>query len=80
MFNIIDTRTGSVVAEAFDFKEAKRLATTYRRYENLSKDPHSWKKVQIKKKVEAPIRTFYSEPCCDSLRDRNCEMYGRPHS
>lgn len=78
MFSIIDSRSNRVVAEAFDYKEAKFLASQYRKSQHISyKD---WAIIKIKKKKVAPVKFYFvDDGCCDSLRDRNCELYGRPH-
>lgn len=78
MFNIIDSRSNKIVAEAFDYKEAKFIASQYRKSQCISyKD---WTIIKIKKKKSAPVKIYFSDSgCCDSIRDRNCELYGRPH-
>tara|TARA_Y100000022_G_scaffold197206_1_gene205334 strand:+ start:2242 stop:2487 length:246 start_codon:yes stop_codon:yes gene_type:complete len=77
MFNVIDTRNKQVVAQAFTYKEAKLMATKYRRSQYISSK--DWQLVAIKKKKEAPIKVYYSDDtgCCDALRDNALELYGR---
>jgi murein L,D-transpeptidase YafK len=76
MFNIIDSRSGLVVAKASDYKSAKLEASKYRRQEYI----RDWKLVQIKKQKEAPVRVYHDDSgCCDALRDRSLEIYGRLH-
>ena len=79
MFNIIDTRNNQIVAQAFTFKEAKLMATKYRRSQYMRST--DWKLVAIKKAKEAPVKVYYSDDtgCCDALRDRSLELYGRLH-
>lgn len=77
MFNIIDTRNNQIVAQAFTFKEAKLMATKYRRSQYLKSS--DWRLVAIKKAKEAPVKVYFNtdDGCCDALRDRRCELYGR---
>lgn len=79
MFNVIDTRSNKVVGIAYTYKEAKAMASAYRRSQYIKKE--DWKVITFKKRIEAPVRTFFAtdDGCCDSLRDRNCEIYGRAH-
>ena len=73
MFNIIDSRTGAVVAVASDFASAKHEATKYRRAQFIT----DWKLVMIKKQKQAPVRVYHDDSgCCDALRDRRSELYG----
>lgn len=81
MFNIIDTRNQTIVAQAFDFAEAKAIAGSYRRAQHIPSE--QWQLVAIKKKKEAPVRTTYFTPgdsgddgCCDRIRDRRREVFG----
>jgi len=75
MYNIIDTRNSTIVAQAQDYDEAKSIASCYRKQEFITSE--NWKLIQIKKKKEAPIRTFFiDDGCCDSLRDRRMETFG----
>tara|TARA_R100001509_G_scaffold147898_1_gene105437 strand:- start:995 stop:1240 length:246 start_codon:yes stop_codon:yes gene_type:complete len=77
MFNVIDTRNKQVVAQAFTYKEAKLLATKYRRSQYISSK--DWQLVAIKRKQEAPVKVYFQtdDGCCDALRDRSLELYGR---
>lgn len=73
MFNIIDSRSGAVVAVASDFASAKREASKYRRAQYIN----DWQLVKIKKQKEAPVRVYHDDSgCCDALRDRRSELYG----
>ena len=77
MYTIIDSRYQTIVAEVYDFKEAKLTASRYRRAEKLNGE--QWKLIQIKKKPEPPIKTsFIDDGCCDALRDRRMELFGKP--
>ena len=79
MFNIIDTRISRVVAQAFTYKEAKLLATKYRKSQYMKAS--DWKLISIKRTQESPVKVYHSDEngCCDALRDRNLELYGRLH-
>ena len=79
MFNVIDTRSNKVAGIAYTYKEAKAMASAYRRSQYIKKE--NWQVIAIKKRIEPPVRTYFAtdDGCCDSLRDRNCEIYGRAH-
>ncbi len=77
MYTIIDSRYQTIVAEAFDFKEAKLSASRYRKAEKLNGE--QWRLIQIKKKPAPPVKTYFiDDGCCDALRDRRMELFGKP--
>lgn len=55
------------------------MATKYRKSQYISSK--DWQLVAIKKKQEAPVKVYFQtdDGCCDALRDRSLELYGRLH-
>lgn len=68
---------GQVVASADTFAQAKTEANIFRRKHFITQ----WRDVTFKKRKQAPVTRYFVEvdECCDALRDRNCELFGRPH-
>ena len=74
MFSIIDSRTHKVVDHASTYERAKYKANLYRS-KNYIRD---WKLVTIKRSFSMPT-VIEDDGCCDSIRDRNCELFGVAH-